>query len=82
MLRWVVDLTLLATQLLVGYGIARYGKTRVLGICVIVVLTDCVIEAQRVNNGNINMTVWAMPLLASALATRRIVRPAPSRRPR
>jgi hypothetical protein len=81
LLRWIVDITLLSTQLLAGYGIARYGKTRALGICVIVVLTDCVLGALRINNGNINMAVWAIPLLASTLATRRSVRPAPSPRP-
>ncbi len=81
-LLWVADLTLLATQLLVGYGIARFGKTRALGICVIVVVADCVIGALQVRNGNINMAAWAIPLLASTLATRRSVRPAPSRRPR
>jgi len=82
LLRWIVDLTLLATQLLVGHGIARYGKTRALGICVIVVLADCVIGALRINNGNVDMALWAIPLLVSTLVTRRSVRPAPSRRPR
>jgi hypothetical protein len=79
--RWIVELTLLATQLLVGYGIARYGKQRALGICLIVALADCVLGALRINNGNINMAIWAIPLLASTLATRRSVHPAPSRRP-
>ena len=80
LLRSAVDLTLLATQLSVGYGIARYGKTRALGICVIVVLTDCLAGTVHVRNGNINMAIWAIPLLASTLATRRSVRPAPSHR--
>jgi hypothetical protein len=39
--RRIVVITVLATQLLVGYGIARYGKTRALGICLIVAALDC-----------------------------------------
>ena len=78
--RWVADLTQLASQVLTGYGIARYGKTRALGICIIVVLADCLLGALRINNANINMAVWAIPLLASTLATRRSARPAPSHR--
>jgi hypothetical protein len=77
----VVRITLLATQVLVGYVIARYGKMRALGICLIVILADCVIGAMNVNNANINMAVWAIPLLASTLVTRRNVGPTPSHRP-
>ena len=69
---------------LAGFGlrfmIARYGKTRALGICIIVVLADCLLGALRINNANFNMAVWAIPLLASTLATRRSAHPTPSHR--
>ena len=67
---WYAGLTSLATQVLIGYGIARYGKARALGICLLVVATDCLVGF-RVNNVSISMAIWALPLLAGTLVTRR-----------
>ena len=72
---WYAGLTSLATQVLIGYGIARYGKARALGICLLVVATDCLVGF-RVNNVSISMAIWAVPLLAGTLVAsrRRVVR--------
>jgi len=78
--RWYAGLSCLATQILVGYGIARLGRTRAPGVCLLVVLTNCVLGGFRFNNASINMAIWAVPLLAGTVVTRRSGRREPSRR--
>ena len=68
--RWYAGISCVATQVLIGYLIARYGNARALGICLLVVATDCLVGF-RVNNVSISMAIWALPLLAGTLVTRR-----------
>ena len=71
--RWYAGLSGLAIQLLIGYGIARLGKARALGVCLLVALADCVFGGFRNNNAGINMAIWAVPLLAATVIVRRRV---------
>jgi hypothetical protein len=71
--RWYAGISCVATQVLIGYLIARYGNARALGICLLVVLTDCLFGGFRNNNAGINMAIWAVPLLAATVIVRRRV---------
>ena len=65
------DLSFLGTQVITGYWIGSWGRSRAFLVALIVAVIDCGLGVLNVNNASINMAVWAFPLLGGAILQRR-----------
>lgn len=68
---WFFVVAFVGTQLATGYWIGRWNHRRSLLLVLLVMLLDFTAGALNVNNANINMALWSIPLLAGTLLYRR-----------